>query len=126
MTFRLRGRQVQLDTMAGQFDALLAGRGGIILVRGLPGMGKSSLLAEAATIARKCGITVYGGAGDAAAQVVPLGPLLEALVSSADPPVDAGLLRDLSKSPDQRFWLLRELQESLERAALRVPLLISI
>jgi DNA-binding CsgD family transcriptional regulator len=126
MTFRLRGRQVQLDTMAGQFDALLAGRGGIILVRGLPGMGKSSLLAEAATIARKCGITVYGGAGDAAAQVVPLGPLLEALVSSADPPVDTGLLRDLSKSPDQRFWLLRELEESLERAALRAPVLISI
>ena len=69
---------------------------------------------------------MYAGAGDAAAQVVPLGPLLEALVSSADPPVDAGLLRDLSKSPDQRFWLLRELQESLERAALRAPMLISI
>jgi DNA-binding CsgD family transcriptional regulator len=126
MAFRLRGRQVQIDTMAGQLDALLTGRGGIILVRGLPGMGKSSLLAEAARMARARGIAVYGGAGDAAAQVVPLGPLLEALVSSADPPVDPDILRDLSKSPDQRFWLLRELQESLERAALRSPLLISI
>jgi DNA-binding CsgD family transcriptional regulator len=126
MVVRLRGRQVQLDTMAGQLDALLAGRGGIILVRGLPGMGKSSLLIEAARMARARGIAVYGGAGDAAAQVVPLGPLLEALVSSVDPPVDPDILRDLSKSPDQRFWLLRELQESLERAALRFPLLISI
>ena len=36
------------------------------------------------------------------------------------------MLRDLSYSPDQRFWLLRELQESLERAALRSPMLISI
>ena len=51
MAFRLRGRQVQIDTMAGQLDGLLAGRGGIILVRGLPGMGKSSLLAEAARMA---------------------------------------------------------------------------
>jgi DNA-binding CsgD family transcriptional regulator len=126
MVVRLRGRQVQIDTMAGQLDALLAGRGGIIVVRGLPGMGKSSLLAEAARMARARGIAVYGGAGDAAAQVVPLGPLLEALVSSVDPPVDPDILRDLSKSPDQRFWLLRELEESLERAALRVPLLISI
>jgi DNA-binding CsgD family transcriptional regulator len=126
MAVRLRGRQVQLDTMAGQLDALAAGRGGIILVRGLPGMGKSSLLAKAATMARMRGIAVYGGAGDAAAQVVPLGPLLEALVSSVDPPVDPDILRDLSKSPDQRFWLLRELEESLERAALRGPVLISI
>jgi DNA-binding NarL/FixJ family response regulator len=126
MAFRLRGRQVQIDTMAGQLDGLLAGRGGIILVRGLPGMGKSSLLAEAARMAWTRGIAVYGGAGDAAAQVVPLGPLLEALVSSVDPPVDPDILRDLSKSPDQRFWLLRELQESLERAALRVPVMISI
>jgi DNA-binding CsgD family transcriptional regulator len=126
MAFRLRGRQVQIDTVAGQLDALLAGRGGIILVRGLPGMGKSSLLAEAARMARARGIAVYHGAGDAATQVIPLGPLLEALVSTADPPVDPAILRDLSKSPDQRFWLLRELQESLERAALRVPVLISI
>jgi hypothetical protein len=99
MAFRLRGRQVQIDTMAGQLDGLLAGRGGIILVRGLPGMGKSSLLAEAARMAWTRGIAVYGGAGDAAAQVVPLGPLLEALVSSVDPPVDPDILRDLSKSP---------------------------
>ena len=36
------------------------------------------------------------------------------------------MLRDLSQSPDQRFWLLRELQEFLERAALRTPVLISV
>ena len=43
-----------------------------------------------------------------------------------DPPVDPVRLRDLSRSPDQRLWLLRELQESLERAAQRAPLLIII
>jgi AAA ATPase domain len=126
MALRLYGRQAQLHTVAGQLDALLTGHGGIILVRGLPGMGKTTLLAEAARMARARGIAVYQGAGDPAAQVVPLGPLLEALVLADDPPVDPAVLRDLSKSPDQRFWLLRELQESLERAALRAPLMILI
>ena len=61
-----------------------------------------------------------------AGQVIPFGPLLEALVSAPDAPVDPAVLRDLSHSPDQRFWLLREMQEALERAALRAPVLISL
>jgi hypothetical protein len=43
--------------------------------------------------------------------VIPFGPLLEALMSAPDapdPPVDPAVLRDLSHSPDQRFWLLRD------------------
>ena len=66
------------------------------------------------------------GAGDAAGQVVPLGPLFDALLSADDPAVDPAVLRELSRSPDQRFWLLREMQESLERAAMRAPLLIAL
>ena len=47
-------------------------------------------------------------------------------MSTPDAPVDPAVLRDLSHSPDQRFWLLREMQEALERAALRAPVLISL
>jgi DNA-binding NarL/FixJ family response regulator len=126
MALRLRGRQVQIETLRGQIDAMRAGRGGVVVIWGLAGLGKTVLLAEAEEMARDLGIRVFRGAGDIAAQVVPLGPLLEALVSTDDPPVDPAVLRDLSTSADQRFWLLRELQESLERAALRGPLLISI
>jgi DNA-binding CsgD family transcriptional regulator len=126
MALRLRGRQVQIETLRGQLDAVRAGRGGIVLVTGLAGMGKSVLLAEVEDMAAERGISVFRGSGDATAQVVPLGPLLEALVSTDDPPVDPAVLRDLSHSPDQRFWMLRELQESLERAALRRPVLISL
>ena len=50
----------------------------------------------------------------------------QALVSTDDPAVDPAVLRDLSHSPDQRFWLLREMQEALERAALRAPVLVSL
>jgi DNA-binding CsgD family transcriptional regulator/tetratricopeptide (TPR) repeat protein len=126
MALRLRGRQAQIETLREQLDTTRAGRGGIVLIKGLAGLGKSALLTAAGEMARAKGISVYAGAGDVATQVVPLGPLLEALVAADDPPVDPAVLRDLSYSPDQRFWLLRELQESLERAALRSPMLISI
>jgi DNA-binding NarL/FixJ family response regulator len=122
----LRGRQRQLAALRGQLDGLLAGRGGTVLLSGVAGMGKTALLDAAETMATERGIRVFRGGGDAAARVIPFGPLLEALVSAHDAPVDPATLRDLSQSPDQRFWLLRELQESLERAALRAPLLISI
>ncbi len=109
-----------------QLDSVRAGRGGVVLVTGLAGMGKSALLGAAESMAHERGIRVFHGAGDVAAQVVPFGPLFEALVSTDDPPVDPAVLRNLSHSPDQRFWMLRELQESLERAAMRGPVLISV
>jgi DNA-binding CsgD family transcriptional regulator len=121
---RLRGRQVEVETLHGRLRALQAGRGGTVLVTGLAGMGKTVLLEAAEQLARGQGVKVFHGAGDVAAQVIPLGPLLEALMSVPDAPVDRAALRDLSQSPDQRFWLLRELQEGLERAALRAPVLI--
>jgi DNA-binding NarL/FixJ family response regulator len=109
-----------------QLDAVRAGRGGTVLVSGQAGMGKSVLLDAALAMASELGVRVFRGAGDAAGRAIPFGPLFGALLSGPDAPVDPGVLRDLSQSPDQRFWLLRELQEGLERAALSAPLLIAI
>jgi hypothetical protein len=123
---RLRGREAEIEALRDRLDAVRAGRGGIVLVAGLAGMGKTALLDAAWGMARDRGIRAFRGTGDVTAQVIPLGPLLEALVAAPDAPVDPAVLRDLSQSPDQRFWLLRELQEALERAALRAPVLISL
>ena len=122
----LRSRQPQVDLLRGQLDALGAGRGSVVLVTGPAGSGKTTLLAEAETLAVDGGIRVFCGGGDPAARAVPLGAILEALVSTDDPPVDPARLHELSQSPDQRFWLLRELQESLEKAAHRAPLLVVV
>jgi hypothetical protein len=84
------------------------------------------LLAEAASLAANAGIRVFCGGGDPATRAVPLGAILEALVSTDGPPVDPARLYELSQSPDQRFWLLRELQEALEIAASRAPLLVVV
>ena len=123
---RLRGRQVQVETLRSRLDALSAGLGGLVIVAGQAGHGKTVLLGAVEAEARSRGMTIFHGAGDVAGQVIPFGPLLEALVSAPGAPVDPAVLRDLSHSPDQRFWLLREMQEALERAALRAPVLISL
>jgi len=122
----LRSRQPQVDELRGQLNALGAGRGSVVLVTGPAGSGKTTLLAEAASLAADAGILVFCGGGDPAARAVPLGAILDALVSTDDPPVDPARLHELSQSPDQRFWLLREVQESLEKAAHRAPLLVVV
>ena len=71
-TRRLRGRELQLETLRDQLDAVRAGRGGTVLVAGPPGMGKTVLLDAAEGMARERGIRVFRGAGDVAAQVIPL------------------------------------------------------
>jgi len=123
---RLRGRGPQVDVLRGQLNALGAGRGSVVLVTGPAGMGKTTLLAEAASLAADGGILMFCGGGDPAARAVPLGAILDALVSADDPPVDPARLHELSQSADQRFWLVRELQESLEKAARLGPLLVIV
>jgi ATP/maltotriose-dependent transcriptional regulator MalT len=122
----LRSRQPQVDVLRGQLTALSAGRGSVVLVTGPAGSGKTTLLAEAASLAADGGIGVFCGGGDPAARAVPLGAILDALVSADDPPVDPARLHELSQSPDQRFWLLRELQEALEKVAHHAPLLVVV
>ena len=97
-----------------------------MLVTGTAGLGKSVLLDATENMARQRDMSVFRAAADAATRVIPFGPLLEALASGRDAPVDPAVLRDLSQTPDQRFWLLREVQEGLERTALRGPVLISV
>ncbi|MEW2485514.1 AAA family ATPase [Streptomyces sp. NPDC048411] len=120
----LRGRDAELAFIEERLDALGRGEGGIVRVEGPAGIGRSRILAEAAAAARRRGTRVFEGAADPDEQFVPLGPLLEGVLSGEEPLSGAQRLRDLAATPGQRFWLLQELGDRLREAARNGPLLV--
>src|ERR1700692_1038933 len=102
----LHGRDTELALIRGELERLS---------EGAAGMGKSRLLAEVAAIARSLGIRVGRSAADPSETVVELATLLAALFDGAEPLLDPGGLSGLHAQPEQRFWLLRDLQQLLER-----------
>jgi DNA-binding CsgD family transcriptional regulator len=120
----VRGRDAELASIGVQLDRVRSGTGAVLLVEGEPGMGKTRLLAEAARVARRLAFRVGVGAADPGAGVVELAPLMTALFDGSPPLLERAGLRELHSLPEQRYWLLQDLQAMLERAALRGPLLI--
>jgi DNA-binding CsgD family transcriptional regulator len=123
---RLRGRDAELEILGERIASLARGQGDVVVVEGAAGAGKSSLMAEASAMAERNGLRVYAGAGDPAAELTPLAPLLDALLSAPDPVLDRDALRDVVRLADARFWLLQEIQDRLEQAALAAPLVIAL
>src|SRR5207244_8276736 len=120
------GRDAELALIRGELERVSAGAEAIVIIEGAAGMGKSRLLAEVSTIAHGLGIRVGTSAADPSETVVELATLLAALFDGAHPLLDPHEFTTLHAPPEQRFWLLRDLQALLERAALESPLLISV
>jgi DNA-binding CsgD family transcriptional regulator len=122
----VRGRDAELASIGVQLDRVRSGAGAVVLVEGEPGMGKTRLLAEAARLARRLGFRVGAGAAEPGAEVVELAPLMTALFDGSQPLLERAGLPELRSAPEQRYWLLQDLQAMLERSALGGPLLISL
>jgi DNA-binding CsgD family transcriptional regulator len=121
-----QGRDPELEQIRGELERLADGEETGIIVEGAAGMGKSRLLAEVGAIARSLGIRVGASAADPSETVVELSCLLAALFNGAEPLLDPTGLPTLHAQREQRFWLLRDLQQLLESAALESPLLIAV
>lgn len=116
-----RGRDREWAAVAELLRAAETGRGGVLLVEGQSGMGKSRLLAEAADAAAGRGFALAQGAADEHSRLTPLRPLTSALGESGDT-VPPGRLEPV----DKRLWLVERLQDRLEQRAGRGPLLITL
>jgi DNA-binding CsgD family transcriptional regulator len=84
----LAGREAELAELQDAVEQLLAGIGGVVLVEGEPGIGKSSLIAAAAAAGEGAGCTVLRGVADQLAHPLPLRLLfdcLEITPRAADP-----------------------------------------
>ncbi len=122
----IRGRAGELKVIGALVTALAQGRGGVLVIEGPPGIGKSRLLTELMALADKSGVRTLFGEAFEYQQTVPFFSLFMATLR-ADPPVgDADALRRLGGSADLRYWVVHDLADAIHAAAAETPLAIVI
>src|ERR1700758_1568393 len=120
----IRGRAGELEVIGASVTALAQGRGGVLVIEGPPGIGKSRLLTEVLALADKAGVRTLFGAAFEYQQTVPFFSLFMATLG-ADPPVgDAEALRRLGGSADLRYWVVHDLADAIYAAGAETPLAI--
>jgi DNA-binding CsgD family transcriptional regulator len=120
----IRGRAGELEVIGALVTALGQGRGGVLVIEGPPGIGKSRLLTEVMALADKGGVRTLFGEAFEYQQTVPFFALFMATLG-ADPPVgDADALRELGGSADLRYWVVHDLADAIRAAAAEPPLAI--
>jgi DNA-binding CsgD family transcriptional regulator len=120
----IRGRAGELKVIGALVTALVQGRGGVLVIEGPPGIGKSRLLTEVMALADKGGVRTLFGEAFEYQQTVPFFALFMATLH-ADPPVgDAGALRRLGGSADLRYWVVHDLADAIYAEAAQTPLAI--
>jgi ABC-type transport system involved in cytochrome c biogenesis ATPase subunit len=120
----IRGREDELKLIGALVTALVQGQGGVLVIEGPPGIGKSRLLTEVVALADKAGVRTLFGEAFEYQQTVPFFSLFMATLR-ADPPVgDADALRRLGSSADLRYWVVHELADAIHAAAAQAPLAI--
>ncbi|WP_197516086.1 AAA family ATPase, partial [Mycobacterium sp. 1465703.0] len=120
----IRGRAAELKVIGERIAALAQGRGGVLVIEGPPGIGKSRLLTEVLALAEKAGVRPLFGEAFEYQRTVPFFSLFMATLR-ADPPVgDAEALRRLGTTADLSYWVVRDLQAAIYAAASQTPLAI--
>ncbi|HEY4797104.1 MAG TPA: AAA family ATPase, partial [Mycobacterium sp.] len=120
----IRGRAGELKVIGALVTALGQGRGGVLVIEGPPGIGKSRLLTEVLALADKGGVRTLFGEAFEYQQTVPFFSLFMATLR-ADPPVgDVEALRRLGGSEDLRYWVVHDLADAIHAAAAQTPLVI--
>ena len=97
----------------------------MVVVEGSAGLGKTRLLDECVTMARKLSFQVGRGTTEPG-RVIELGALFDALFDGDPPLADRRALNDLHASSEFLFWLLQDVQSLIEEAALNSPVLICL
>lgn len=145
------GRTNERETLRTMLESAVAGRGGMVLIGGPPGLGKSRLTREAAAMAERLGMVVYTGNCLDMESPPPYQPAIDHLEQAArtaspegfrtalgvNAPEVAKLLPslrqrydDIPPSPDltpeqERRYMLHGMGEFIERAATTRPMVLT-
>lgn len=123
-TSPIRGRAEELKEIGALVNAVTQGHGGVLVIDGPPGIGKSRLLTEMLALAEKSGVRTLFGEAFEYQQAVPFFSLFMATLR-ADPPVgDVDALRGMGGSADVAYWVVHHLQDAIQAAAAQTPLVI--
>jgi len=109
----LVGREGELERLKELVDRVIAGQGGVVLVSGPLGIGKTRLLEEAATYARLRGVTVVSG--NAYESAPPYEPFARALHELARGVESETLAVKLGEFAPELVGLIPELERQLPR-----------
>jgi DNA-binding CsgD family transcriptional regulator len=122
----LYGRERECAQLGQLVASAADGAGGVVIVEGGAGIGKSRLLTQAARIAAGQGVQVASGGSDELDQVTPWAPLLGALFSTSPTLLSEADLAPLRTRTDQRLAVIECIRGALEEASRRRPLLITL
>jgi len=121
----LLGREDELSFVTACLEATTGGAGGVVVMEGPAGIGKSRILGELGARATEWGFVVAMARSEELDQVTPLGPLITAL-RAGDRPILTTSDLDMLDLADQRLWILDRLRAILEAESRRHPVLIAI
>ncbi len=119
----MRGRDAERQVVRGLLRRAQRGFGGVVLVEGEPGIGKSRLLREATDEAARQGFSLAAGAADQLGRAIPFFALRAAL---RDPFVRLTAGGDGRDLPDAPAWWISQIQGHLEQRASAAPVLVCL
>nr|WP_244168019.1 AAA family ATPase [Mycobacterium paraffinicum] len=120
----IRGREDELKLIGALIAAVAQGGGGVLVIEGPPGIGKSRLLTEVLMLADKSEVRTLFGEAFEYQQTVPFFSLFMATLNANPPVGDAQALRQLGGSADLRYWVVHDLADAIQTAAAQTPLAI--
>jgi DNA-binding CsgD family transcriptional regulator/tetratricopeptide (TPR) repeat protein len=117
----VRGREPEQRVIRDLLRRAQRGVGGVLLVDGEPGIGKSLLLRDATDEAAEQGFSLVAGAADQLGQTIPFfalrAALREPLLTADDPGRDR---------PDATVWWITQMRAVLEQRAAAAPVLVCL
>ncbi|MET9405295.1 AAA family ATPase [Streptomyces sp. NPDC002935] len=123
----LRGRSEPMERALAVIRAAHRhGSGGVVLVSGTAGIGKSALLAEVSRQAERMQVQSALGVCDPVEQVSPGAPVITALRAGREPLVTAEHYERVVEAADEPLLLVERIASALESLSARKPVLIAI